>query len=196
MENKSLWNRRKAVPDYAQSRITGGRLSGKTDIKPQWRIEVLTEEFGMCGVGWYYTAETETHESDGTISAHVNLKLYVKVDGEWSMPIEGQGGAMLVAKEKAGPYHDDDAYKKATTDALSVACKQLGIGSDIYMGNEYSKYMQERERYSEQIERIESCQTMDALKEVFAELWKSVSNDLDGQHALAMAKDKKKKELK
>ena len=188
----------KEVPQEAQKTIGAGRLRGMTDISPQWRYHLMTEIFGAIGFGWKFTVDKQWVESGAgdERGAMTNISLFVKVDGEWSMPIEGQGGAMLVAKEKAGPYHDDDAYKKATTDALSVACKQLGIGSDIYMGNEYSKYMQEQERYSKQIAMIESCKTMDELKDVFSELWKAVSNDLDGQHALAMAKDKKKKELK
>ena len=33
--------------------IKGGKLSGFTDINPMWRIQKLTELFGVCGVGWY-----------------------------------------------------------------------------------------------------------------------------------------------
>lgn len=48
------------------------------------------------------------------------------------MPICGTGGSMFVAKEKNGPFVSDECYKMATTDAISVSCKQLGIGADVY----------------------------------------------------------------
>lgn len=140
MDKMTLWNGVKAVPADAQKKITGGRLKGMTDIKPQWRLQVLTEQFGPCGIGWYYESEswTEAYKED-TVSAHVKIKLYVMVNGEWSKPIEGQGGSMLVAAEKAGPYHSDEAFKMATTDAISVACKQLGIGANVYLGHPFGK---------------------------------------------------------
>ena len=55
--NMDLYNRVRAVPKEAKSTIKGGRLKGMTDIKPIWRIERLTEEFGPCGIGWYYTID-------------------------------------------------------------------------------------------------------------------------------------------
>lgn len=35
---------------------------------------------------------------------------------------------------------DDDAKKKALTDAISVCCKELGIGADVYWSSDPSKY--------------------------------------------------------
>jgi len=56
------------------------------------------------------------------------------------MPISGTGGSMFVAKEKNGFYVSDECYKMATTDAISVACKQLGIGADVYWQADKTKY--------------------------------------------------------
>ena len=50
--NLEIYELLKEVPDKAKKTITGGRLSGMTDIKPMWRIEKLTEVFGVCGFGW------------------------------------------------------------------------------------------------------------------------------------------------
>jgi hypothetical protein len=66
----------------------------------------------------------------------VDLKLYVKTDGEWSKPIYGTGGNILLQKGRMS----DEGYKMALTDALSVACKALGIGADIYFGADKTKY--------------------------------------------------------
>ena len=52
---------------------------------------------------------------------------------------------MLIVKESAGLRTDDDAFKKAYTDAISVACKALGIGADVYWEKDPTKYTQNGE---------------------------------------------------
>ena len=132
-----LYNALASVPKEAQRTISGGRLNGFTDINPMWRIQKLTEIFGPCGIGWYTEiADKWTSEGNGEISAHVRIKLYYRTptgdkDG-WSAPIEGVGGSKLVAQESRGAYHSDEAFKMAYTDAISVACKALGMAADIY----------------------------------------------------------------
>ena len=54
MDKLEIYNKLKSVPEEAKKKITGGRLSGMTDIKPMWRIEKLTETFGPCGIGCSY----------------------------------------------------------------------------------------------------------------------------------------------
>jgi len=141
-KNLELYNKVRSVPESAQKPITGGRLKGKTDINPMWRIKVLTEMFGMCGIGWkteIIKQWTESH-SNGEVAAFVNINLYVKVNGEWSEPIPGTGGSMFVANEKTGLHISDECYKMAYTDAVSVACKALGVGADIYWDKDTTKY--------------------------------------------------------
>ena len=74
------------------------------------------------------------------ICAFVDIHLFVKVDGEWSKPIFGTGGSKLATVERSGVYVSDECYKMATTDALSVACKELGIGADVYWEKDKTKY--------------------------------------------------------
>ena len=141
MNNLEIYNNYRTVPKEAQKEIKGGRMSGKTDINPMWRIKSLTEQFGPCGVGWYYKPVRKWLEQSGDeVAAFVDIELFINVDGEWSMPISGTGGGMLATKEKNGIYVSDECYKMATTDAISVACKQLGFGADIYWGADRSKY--------------------------------------------------------
>lgn len=68
------------------------------------------------------------------------IELYVKYEGEWSQAIPGTGGSKLATKERNGVYVSDECYKMATTDALSVACKNLGIGADVYWKESHTKY--------------------------------------------------------
>lgn len=141
MENLSIYNKYREVPPEAKKEIKGGRMNGKTDINPMWRIKCLTEQFGPCGIGWYYKPVRKWLEQCGNeIAAFVDIELFVKVDGEWSAPISGTGGSMFAANEKNGIYVSDECYKMATTDAISVACKQLGFGADVYWQADKTKY--------------------------------------------------------
>ena len=54
MENLDIYNDLRVVPEEAKKKIEGGKLKGKTDINPMWRIKALTERFGPCGIGWKY----------------------------------------------------------------------------------------------------------------------------------------------
>ena len=99
--NLDLYNALRVVPENARKEIKAGRLKGMTDINPMFRIKSLTEQFGICGFGWYYEITNQWLEqgADGVISAFVNINLYVKYNGEWSKPIVGTGGSTFVAKE-------------------------------------------------------------------------------------------------
>lgn len=146
-ENLVVYNKLREVPKEAQKKITGGRLNGMTDIKPMWRIEKLTELFGMVGLGWYTkTLKKELLPgANGEMIAVVDIELYVNYkkplglkEDLWSVGIEGSGGSGFISKEKNGLYTNDECFKMAYTDALSVACKSLGMGANVYWGD--SKY--------------------------------------------------------
>ena len=140
-KNLEIYNRVAAVPQEAQKKITGGRLNGMTNISPMWRIKKLTEEFGMAGVGWVAPITSKwLDETNGEVIVNIEIALKVKVNGEWSEGITGIGGSKLKAKEKETYYVNDEAYKNAYTDAISVACKALGIGADVYWDGDTTKY--------------------------------------------------------
>lgn len=144
MENKNMeiFNCVMNTPKQALKPITGGKLKGFSDINPMYRIQTLTETFGPCGFGWKYTI-TNKEIIDGaneTKVAVVDVDLYVKWEGEWSEAIPGTGASMLVSIDRNGKSVNDDMYKMALTDALSVACKAIGIGADVYWADGYTKY--------------------------------------------------------
>ena len=144
MDNMTIYDRFRAPPDNAKKTIKGGRLKGMTDINPMWRIKCLTEMFGPCGVGWWTENERyDTQEgANGEKALHCELDLFYIVPGTdtISNPVHGSGGAMLIAKESGGLRLDDEAWKKARTDAISVSCKELGIGADVYWSADSTKY--------------------------------------------------------
>lgn len=144
-DNLRLYNQFRAVPDDAKKAITDGRLKGKTDINPMWRIKLLTEAFGPCGVGWKIEVARQWLENGDadTTAAFVNVNLYIKdpATGAWSDPIPGTGGNVFKRKENSGRFYiDDDCFKKATSDAIGTAAKLLGVGADIYWETDTTKY--------------------------------------------------------
>lgn len=152
MENMELYNKYKAVPSNAVKPFDNGSFKG-TEINTMWRIKCLTETFGPCGVGWYLehiNRWTEEGAND-ELMCFVEIKLYVKVNGEWSKGISATGGSKLISFVKPRGDRDgyaknsDEGYKMAYTDAFSVACKYLGIGADVYWDNDKTKYTQASE---------------------------------------------------
>ncbi len=147
-DNMRIYDAVRAVPEEAKRAITAGRLKGKTDINPMWRIKALTEQFGPCGDGWGYTIDRLWIEegAKGEKCANAMISLwYRREDGTRSEPVIGIGGNMLVANEKNGLYTSDECYKMALTDAISVACKALGFGADVYWGADRTKYTPQQE---------------------------------------------------
>jgi len=148
LNNMELYNMKRSVPSVALKTITGGRLKGMSDINPQWRIEALTELFGACGIGWGYNVtarwtEEVKHGNDENpareIIAFTDIILWYMWNGE-RREVCGTGGSMLASIEKGGIKANDEAYKMATTDAIGVACKQIGIAADVYFNRSDSKH--------------------------------------------------------
>ncbi len=146
MSNLDIWNKYKEVPDTALKSFNNGSFKG-TDINTMWRIKCLTEEFGVCGIGWYFDiVRTWVEKSNNTKEkmSHAEIKLYIKDPEmkEWSKGITGIGGNKLETFIKSGDYWklNDECYKMAVTDALGNACKNLGFGADVYWSNDRTKY--------------------------------------------------------
>ena len=141
MENIEIYKALMNTPPEAKKEIAAGRLKGFTDINPMYRIRKLTEVFGPCGVGWNTVNVKYTIQEMGQEKAiFCELGLVYKHGDQWSDPVYGCGGNKLVTIERNGPYLNDEAYKMAYTDALSIACKSLGMCHDVYFAKDRTKY--------------------------------------------------------
>lgn len=137
-------------PKFTKSFSRGG-WSG-TDINPQYRWKRLTELLGPVGRGWGILDHNYKIENlpDGQVMC------IVQVTGYWKDPVDqivrqtppGFGQEFLFRETKGGQWRaDDEALKKAFTDALGNAFKYLGLGSDVYMGMyDDSKYLNSLEK--------------------------------------------------
>lgn len=149
-ENMQIWNAVSRPPKESLKQIGGGRLKGKTEINPQWRYEIMTQVFGVCGVGWKIEIKRlwtepgfQPSAGPGEVFAFAEVHVFIKQDGDWSDPIPGVGGNLLIESERAGMHNNDEAFKMAITDAIGTAIKMLGVGSEIYAGRwDGSKYQE------------------------------------------------------
>lgn len=152
MDNLSVWKKVSKTPPVFLREITSGNLKGKHDINPQWRLMAMTQAFGMVGHGWTYrivrtwseqsTALAKDKKSpDPTMMVFVEVAVKTKINGEWGEEFYGIGGSQIVQQFNNYSSANDEGYKMALTDALSVAFKAVGVAADIYFGNfDGSKY--------------------------------------------------------
>lgn len=182
-ENLKIYDSVRVVPEDAKKPINGGRLKGMTDINPMYRIKSLTEQFGPVGFGWYYDITEKRLEqgSNNEMSAFVQIDLFVKIGDEWSKPITGIGGSSFVTNEKNGLYVSDECFKMALTDAISVSCKALGIGADVYWKSDKTKYTDrtESEKPQNDLDReiaesdvilaVKICKTVPEIESLYKE---------------------------
>lgn len=139
-------------PDNALRKIEFGNLKGKSDINPQWKIEVMTKQYGMCGIGWKFEIVSKDTQQcpSGEILLFMAINLYIKDGGKWSEPIPGYGGDFIVKKNKNGLVPNDEAFKMCLTDALGNAFKCIGVAANVYRGFTDTKYGAPQNTYSQE----------------------------------------------
>lgn len=145
MEEKKIDERYAAashVPKRVLKTIDVGRLKGKSDINPQWKISLMTEIYGMCGIGWKFevTEKNTVTINTGEVMLFMTVAVYIKNDEKWSDPVYGMGGDFIVKKERTGLHANDEAYKMCLTDALGNALKYIGVAADVYEQLNDTKY--------------------------------------------------------
>jgi len=144
-ENRNIWDQMKETDPRFTKRVNKG-FGEITTIDPQWQIMRMTEMFGPVGKGWNY--KVKYTYSDQLVFAEVSVATTkIDIPNEWDY----YGPICSVQKlfRKTGAL-DDEAPKKAMTDALTKAFSHLGLCSDIFMGKfDDSKYVQKlEEKYS------------------------------------------------
>jgi hypothetical protein len=137
-----------------------GGFKGKA-ISPYYYVKRLTERFGLCGKGWMVKHyDTQTVASPlGQTAVYVLLSLLYKEEGdkEWNEVGPHYGGDVVfdvlkVERQKKNADGsiqilecDDEAFKKAYTDAFSKCCSWLGLGGDVHDGmTDGNKYVADK----------------------------------------------------
>lgn len=124
-----------------------------TAIKPIWSSKMMTAHFGPCGAGWgMEKPEFTTMPVGDEILVYCTVALWYREGESEGNIVYGVGGDKVAVKRKDGRVDaDDEAFKKAYTDALSNAMKQIGVGADVHMGLfDDAKYVNEmRKEFAE-----------------------------------------------
>ena len=130
-----------------------------TSIDAQWQIMRMTEVFGPVGDGWTYRVDHKVEVinallvlcfADVTVywrdpdkpGAHVTFgpvrgctELYSQATSRGQLVFQNDGTTPKM-------HLDDDAPKKAMTDALTKALSHLGVSADVFLGlYDDSKYV-------------------------------------------------------
>lgn len=141
-DNLKLWDAlSKTDPRHTKQFSRAGGFKG-TAIKPIWIVQRLTDLFGPVGKGWGMGAP-----SFQVVNATDETLVYCTVEcwhTDRANTFYGVGGDKVVTKRQSGSFNDDEAFKKAFTDAVGNAFKFLGVGADVHMGQfDDSKYVRE-----------------------------------------------------
>jgi len=145
-----LWDKLKETnPKYTKpfSKFGGKQL---TTVDPMYQIQMMTNMFGPVGKGWKY--EVEYKYIDGLVFAEVKLKWFDKQWYEYGPVCSVQN----LSKKNGGL--DDEAPKKAMTDAMTKAFSHLGMSADVFLGMfDNSKYVETmKEKFNNKIPQKKS----------------------------------------
>lgn len=156
--NMSIWDGLcETDPKYVKDFDTG-RFQGSS-INPQYKWKRLTEMFGPAGEGWgidQHSADIVPVGEEKLVCISVT-GFYMK-DGVRYLTPPGFGQNYIVKRNKYGDVAvDEDAYKKAFTDALGNAFKYIGLSADVYLRSfEDDKYVESlKEKYSKAEDHID-----------------------------------------
>lgn len=158
IENMKHWDALKTTDPKYTKLVTFGRKF--TSINSQWQLQRMTEQFGPIGKGWGYTVEHDVQRlhdwytlavADVTIwwrdSADDKVATYGPVRGTAPIlePARDKGRLVYEADSTTVKLHlDDDAGKKAMTDALTKGLSHLGLSADVFLGLfDDNKYVRE-----------------------------------------------------
>lgn len=141
--NTALWdNLGRTDPKHTQKFKRSGGFEG-TAIKPMFSYRRMTEEFGPCGKGWgvgepaFQVVPGDNRE----VLVYCTVSIWYRHE-EAEARVYGVGGDKVVTHIKANEKYsrperwesDDEAFKKAFTDAVTNALKLIGVGADVHMG--------------------------------------------------------------
>lgn len=141
MSNTELWDSVFTTDAAATKKfVKGGGFSG-TAIKPYYLIHRATEKFGAIGIGWGFE-EIQNKVEFGIWCSLV--KLWYVYNGQRG-ECQQWGATVMAGKNKNGDFVDEEAAKKAVTDAVTKCLSYIGFAGDVHSGLfDDSKYIEKQ----------------------------------------------------
>lgn len=189
--NMELWNAVYMSDPEHVKHVEYGAFKFST-ANAMYNVRRMTERFGPCGADWGFEVVDSRIEEfaapDGATDIRekcwfVTVKLWYRLDGERMQGFTHSGSAMLLAwvKEKNGRdaywSGDDEALKKATTNALSKCLSMLGFSADLWF-DEYNP--ENRREYTEHAKRVLAQQSAAQSAEAIAKMLDGRLNNVIG----------------
>jgi hypothetical protein len=173
-DNMKIWN---AVKETDPAHVkTVQQRGGFSAIDAQYTIQRATEQFGAVGAGWGYDVVYDyKHLPNDVVMVVAYVTIWHGKPENKFGPIAGMN-PILDGKKRV----DDDAAKKALTDAITKGLSHLGFSADVFLGmyddNKYIQAMRDKhtadkeaehkDRVNEIIESIKNMNTMEALSDL------------------------------
>ena len=135
-DNMKIWDQLQHTDPNATKTAPSKWGKKITTIDPMSQIQSMTSMFGPVGKGWKY--EVEYKYIDGLVFAEVKIKWFDKQWNEYGPVCSVQN----LTNTRGGL--DDEAPKKAMTDAMTKAFSHLGMSADVFLGKfDDSKYVEQ-----------------------------------------------------
>lgn len=163
-DKTALWDKLgRTDPAHTKPFTRAGGFKG-TAIKPMFSYRRMTEEFGPCGTGWGIgKPEFQVVNAGEEVLVYCTVSIWYtdsKVTSSEVDSVFGVGGDKVLSKTQSGIRTDDEAFKKAFTDAVTNALKLIGVGADVHMGMfDDSKYVNDMRAEFEQEAKPEAPKT-------------------------------------
>ena len=149
-KNKEIWDKSKHTDPKFTKRFRSKFGRELTTVDPMYQIMRMTENFGAVGDGWNYKVNytyTDKLVFAEVSVAHKQRHVYAeekKIEGwDYYGPI-----CSVEPLFNTKGNLDDEAPKKAMTDALTKAFSHLGLSADVFLGlfdnNKYVQQMEEK----------------------------------------------------
>ena len=180
MSNMRIWDAVSKTDPSHTKKVEYGRKF--TSIDAHWQIKRATETFGPIGEGWGYTVEHSTLTlTPEMILAVADVKIWWASKAEQSGQMATMGevrvirsyGPIRATCEMYGPktkfgkpvvppefVTDEDAPKKAMTDALTKGLSHLGFSADVFLGlYDDNRYVQKMTKEFAEADKLPTCRT-------------------------------------
>jgi len=222
-DNLKIWSAVEKTDPDSTKKVTFGRTFTAIDAHSQ--IKAATEQFGPIGQGWGYNTDYGFQTIGDDVLVWCDLVLWWAKPGEWEGiktpgynsqygPVRGMAQVTAwTAGRKDRKAPDNDAAKKAMTDALTKALSHLGFNADVFLGKfddnkyvqqrqsdvdkentaEQAKYLEKRKAFINAITKAKTAEKADTILDEYRE-WVSTLEPAVASE-LKMWVDKKKKEL-
>jgi len=152
VSNLDLWN---SVDETDPAHTKPAKIGQMkiTAIDPQYQRKNATAKFGPYGIGWGILPDSEKLTfrdiGDTALMFYQSTMFYVLDSKRGEFPITSSiKVAYMTSGGKGGSGYlkvDDEALKKAQTDALTKGLSFLGFNADVFMGLfDDSKYVAQR----------------------------------------------------